>query len=199
MSVWNNIVEFTQEVRRNHTLLALVVLTSAVEILGFSHMVLLPSLARDVFQVGSDGLGVMNATRALGGIIAVLTLISFGDRPRKGLTYMIVLILFGGGLMLLGNVSIFIIALIAIMLISGMMTLSDVLSQSMIQITVPNELRGRAMGSWVFAVGTAPLGQLQVGGLASALGVAFALTTNGVLLAVLAVGCLAFLPRLRRL
>ena len=101
--------------------------------------------------------------------------------------------------MFLGNVSTFLLALMAIMLISGMATLSDVLSQSMIQISVPNELRGRAMGAWVFAVGTAPIGQLQIGGLASAMGVAFALTTNGVLLIVLAVGCFSLVPRLRRL
>ena len=198
-SVWRNIAELTQEVRHNPTLLALVVLTAAVEVLGFSHMVLLPSLARDILHVGSEGLGVMNALRALGGIIAVLVLSSFGDRPRKGFSYLIVLVLFGGGLVLLGNASTFPVAIVAVVLISGMATLSDVFSQSMIQLTVPDELRGRAMGSWVLAVGTAPLGQLQIGGLASALGVTFALMTNGVMLAVLAVGCFALLPRLRRL
>ena len=198
-SLWRDVGEFMQEARRNPTLLALVVLTASVEILGFSHQVLLPSLAKDILHVGSAGLGIMHAFRSLGGIIAVLILSSLGDRPRKGLSYMIVLLLFGGGLVLLGNVSTFLMALAAVMLISGMATLSDVFSQSMIQITVPNELRGRAMGSWVLAIGTAPVGQLQIAGLASALGVAFALVTNGLALAVLAVGCFALLPRLRRL
>ena len=198
-SVWQDVVEFTQEVRRNTTLLAIIVLTAAVEILGFSHQVLLPSLARDVLHVGSDGLGIMNAFRSLGGIIAVLVLLPFGDRPRKGLSYMIALLLFGGGLAILGNVSTFFGVLAAIMLINGMATLSDVFSQSMIQIAVPDRLRGRAMGGWVLAVGTAPVGQLQIGGLASAFGVAFALTVNGLALTLLAVGCFALLPRLRRL
>jgi hypothetical protein len=100
---------------------------------------------------------------------------------------------------LLGNASTFLLALIAVMIISGTATLSDVFSQSIMQTAVPNALRGRAMGAWVFAVGTAPLGQLQIGWLASTLGVGFALSTNGVGLAVLAIGCFALLPRLYRL
>jgi len=199
ISVWQNMAEFTREIRRNSNLRALVVLTAAVEILGFSHQVLLPSLARDVLQVGSDGFGLIHAARALGGIIAVLLLSSFGDRFRKGLSFMIVLLLFGGALVLLGNASTFLLALIAVMIISGTATLSDVFSQSIMQTAVPNALRGRAMGAWVFAVGTAPLGQLQIGWLASTLGVGFALSTNGVGLAVLAIGCFALLPRLYRL
>ncbi len=198
-SVWQNVVEFTREVRHNTTLLALILLTAAVEVLGFSHQALMPSLARDVLHMGSEGLGIMNAFRALGGIIAVLVLAPFGDRPPKGLSYMIVLLLFGAGLVVLGNVSTFLGVLAAIMLISGMATLSDVFSQSMMQITVSDRLRGRAMGAWVLAVGTAPVGQLQIGGLASALGVAFALSANGLVLTLFAVGCFALLPQLRRL
>ncbi|MDA0988715.1 MAG: MFS transporter [Chloroflexi bacterium] len=198
-SLWRSMAEFVKEIRDNPNLLALVMLTAAVEILGFSHQVLLPSLARDVLHVGSDGLGVMNAVRALGGIIAVLIVSSFGDRPRKGLSFLTVLLVFGGGLVFLGNVSTFLPALFAVMLISGMATLSDVYSQSMMQTAVPNALRGRAMGAWVFAVGTAPVGQLQIGWLASALGLSVAISANGVVLAALAVGCYALLPRLRRL
>jgi MFS family permease len=198
-SVWRDVAELGRELRGNRALLTLVVTTAAVEVLGFSHQVLLPSLARDVLQVGPEGLGVMNAFRSVGGMVALLVLLAVRDPSRKGALFCTVMLLFGVGLVLLGNVSTFVVALVAIALVNGMAALSDVLSQGLVQTVVSEELRGRALGSWLLAVGTSPLGQLQMGALASALGVAFALTANGVALVGLAIGCLALAPRLRRL
>jgi hypothetical protein len=170
-----------------------------VEILGFSHQVLLPVIARDVLDVGAEGLGLMNALRSIGGITAILALSSLGEVRRKGLLYLAVLHIFGISLLFLGVADTFSPAILAIIVINGMGALSDILSQSLVQTVVPNELRGRAMGSWVLAVGLGPVGHLQIGALASALGVGFALTAHGAGLVALAVGALALFPRLRRL
>ena len=72
-------------------------------------------------------------------------------------------------------------------------------AQSLMQLNVPNELRGRAMGSWVLAIGTAPVGHIQIGGLATLVGVASALIFNGVGLVALAATTAIFSARLRRL
>ena len=90
-------------------------------------------------------------------------------------------------------------AILAITLVNGLAALSDILSQSLVQSVVPNEFRGRAMGSWTLAVGMGPLGHVQIGALAAAFGVTFALATHGVGLLILAAGSLALFPRLRRL
>ncbi len=197
--MWHGMTELGREIRGNPALLTLVVTTAAVEVVGFSHQVLLPTLARDVLHVGSEGLGIMNAFRSVGGMAALLVLLALRDPPRKGVMFCIVLLLFGVGLVLLGHVSTFVMTLGIIAFVNGMGALADVLSQILVQTAVSDELRGRAMGSWVLAVGTGALGHLQVGALASVLGVAFALTANGVVLAGLAIGCLALVPRLRRL
>ena len=170
-----------------------------MEILGFSHQVLLPVLARDVLEVGAEGLGLMNALRSLGGIAAILALSSLGEVRRKGLLYLVVLHVFGISLLFLGVSNTFYFAILAIIVINGMAALSDILSQSLVQTVVPDELRGRAMGSWVLAVGLGPMGSLQIGGLASAFGVSMALLAHGTGLIVLAVGSLAFFPKLRKL
>ena len=75
--------------------------------------------------------------------------------------------------------------------------LSDLLSQSMMQLSVPPHLRGRAGGAWVVAIGLAPLGQLQIGGLASLFGVSIALGSSGLALVVLASVAALLLPRMR--
>jgi hypothetical protein len=55
------------------------------------------------------------------------------------------------------------------------------------------------MGSWTVAVGTAPLGHLQIGYLANLSGSRIALLVNGVGLATLALVMAVIMPRLRKL
>ena len=197
--VWGNLKRFGIEMRRNSTLTTLVVLTAMVEFVGFSSQVLMPSLAKDVLEVGPEGLGVMSAFRSVGGIVALVIVGIVGDQRRKGLAYLIVLAVFGAALFLLGLASNFVVVIFVITIVSGMMAMSDIYSQSIMQVVVPNELRGRAMGAWVLATGTASLGNLQVGALASAFTIGIALGVNGVALIALATLSLVFLPKLRRL
>src|SRR5262249_12690414 len=60
-SVWLAVVDFITSVGRDRTLLLLMILTAAAEILGFSHQALLPSLAPDVLPVRPEGLGALHA------------------------------------------------------------------------------------------------------------------------------------------
>ena len=197
--LWQNLKELGVEIRRNNTLLVLLVLSASVEILGFSHQVLLPVLARDVLNVGAEGLGIMNALRSVGGIAAILVLSSLGEVQRKGLMYLVALHLFGASLFFLGLATTFYFAILAIIAINGTAALSDILSQSLVQTVVPDELRGRAMGSWVLAVGLGPAGHLQIGLLASVLTVSLALMIHGIGLLAFAAGAFVIFPRLRRL
>lgn len=76
---------------------------------------------------------------------------------------------------------------------------ADILRHTLLQMNVPNEQRGRAMGVRVVCIGSAPLGQLEMGYLAGLAGSPIALLANG---EVLSAGVLAMdvvLPRLRRI
>jgi hypothetical protein len=77
--------------------------------------------------------------------------------------------------------------------------LADLFAQSLLQLSVPRHLRGRAGGAWVVAIGLAPLGQMQIGALASAFGVSIGFAASGLALALLAVATAVFAPRARRL
>jgi hypothetical protein len=197
--VWDNLKEFGVELRLNGMLRVLVVLVAVVEIFGFTSMGLMPSLARDVLDVGADGLGILNALSSAGGILGIVVLSSFGDFRRKGLAFIAVIHVMGAGLILLGFADSFIMATMVILVINAMMALSDILSQSIMQIIVRNDLRGRSMGAWAVAVGLGPLGNLQSGALASILGVGIALSLNGFALILIAVITLIAIPKLRKL
>jgi len=77
--------------------------------------------------------------------------------------------------------------------------LADLLAQSLLQLSMPDHLRGRAGGAWVVAIGLAPLGQLQIGALASLVGVSIAFGASGLALVLLAGSTALLVPRVRRL
>ena len=131
--------------------------------------------------------------------MGLAVLAALGEFRRKGMAFLIAIHVFGGALVLLAYAPSLAAVILVLAVISAAAALSDVLSQSLMQLNVPNDLRGRAMGSWILAIGTAPVGHVQIGGLATLLGVAFALTFNGLGLVVLAATTVVFSTRLRRL
>lgn len=193
-----NLQEYVAELRRNRILLLLVAVTAAVEVFGLSFITALPELATARLAAGADGLGLLHAARAFGGIVAGLALaLTGGMRERRGVVYLWVIIGLGGGLLSLSAESPLAVTLAAVFLVAGLAAASDVLTQSMMQVSVDNALRGRAMGVWVLAVGFGPLGHLEIGLLAEQTGVAGALFVNGLVLLALG-GLLAVAaPRLR--
>ena len=74
----------------------------------------------------------------------------------------------------------------------------DVLVQTMLQQCVADHLRGRAMGAWVLALGAGPVGHLQVGALAGAIGAGLTLSVNGVVMIALALIAAAAAPAVRK-
>jgi MFS family permease len=198
-SVWENVKGYFREARHNPSLLMLMCITAFIEMLGFSHQVLLPSLARDVLNAGPQGLGLMTGLSSVGGILGLVIISLLGEVRRKGLLLLGVIHVFGASIALLAMAGNLVTALVILVVTNAMMALADTLSQSLMQLVVPNELRGRAMGSWVLAIGMGPVGHLGLGGLASALGVAFALSFSGLGLVGIGVLSVILLPRVRRL
>ena len=192
-----NLREFLDEVRLNRVLSMLVIVTASVEVFGFSFSTTLPELATARFQFGAEGLGMMQAVRALGGLTASLAMSAIPELKRRGVAYLAVVYVFGGSLLLLSVSQNFSLALIALLIVAGMAAASDILTQSMMQLSVPNKLRGRAMGAWVLAIGFAPIGHLEMGLLAVSLGVQNALMINGALLIGLGIVATLAVPRLR--
>ncbi len=198
-SVLNNLKEFAVEVRTNPSLALLVLLTGGIEILGFSTMALMPSIARDVLGLGADGLGLIQSVGAVGGMGAVVVLALAGEIRRRGLVFLVTLVVFGAGLVWLGQSSSLLMVLAAIVVVNATMAITDVLSQGLMQSVVPNEQRGRAAGAWQVAVGFGPFGNLQTGYIAGFAGLSVALTLNGGLLFGLAGLSLIFAKGLRKL
>ena len=196
---WSGFSEYAGEIKRNRTLALLIFLTASVEVLGFSFQALLPSIARDRLDTGAGGLGFLNAMTAVGGLASVAFVTLRGDLEHKGIAFLIVLQAFGLAMIALGQGGTVLLAGAACLAVASLAALSDLLTQSLVQAAVPNELRGRAMGSWSLAIGIGPVGTLQIGAVAATLGITVALTANGLVLLALGVASLVVSKRLRQL
>jgi MFS family permease len=198
-SMWHNVVAYGQELRRNRLMQSLMLSTAGAELLGFSHGVLLPILAKDVLHSGATGLGMLTAARSLGGVLGSGLLTALQPARHRGALLLATLVLFGSGQVLLAHAPYFWLAVVCVIFVSIMAAATDILHMALLQHSVANEQRGRAMGAWVVGSGAAPVGHLEIGYLAAVAGARLALLCNGLALIVLA-GVLALcLPRLRRL
>jgi MFS family permease len=202
-SLWQSVTEFLTAIRRDRSLLVLMALTAGAEILGFAHQVVLPSLARDVLHTGPEGLGLLNAARSVGGILGLAAAaVTRGAARGSGALFLLVIGAFGASLIVVGAAPALVGlggVVVVLIVANAAGALADLLAQSLLQLSVPAHLRGRAGGAWVLAIGLAPLGQLQLGALASLFGVGAALGASGFALVALAVGSALLFPRVRRL
>jgi MFS family permease len=169
----------------------------ACEIFAFSHMSALPIFAQNVLASGAEGLGTLNAAVAIGGAVAValLSLLPGGGRRQPLLAA--IFVLYGLSILVFAATRDLTVAA-GVLLVTGFCAAAfDVLQQTLIQMAVPDEQRGRAVGVWVLSIGSAPIGHLEMGILAGALGAPAALLINGALTLVAAAVLLARAPDYR--
>ena len=146
---------------------------------GMNFTVVIPALARDVLGTDASGYGFLMTASGVGSLIAAAWLAVSGGMPRVGR-------LVGGAIalglaeVLLAASNLFSVSLLLMVIVGfGAITMAAT-ANTMIQLNVPDALRGRAMSVYttVFA-GTTPIGGLLFGWLASAAGVALASRSGG--------------------
>jgi MFS family permease len=198
-SIWKNMVEGIQIVRQNRIVLALMVMAATCEMFGFSFAVLVPVFARDVLDVGAVGMGMINAFRSGGGLIAGLTLASLGDFKHKGKLLMAMYMGFGIGLILFANAPDYALALLFIGIVGISAAGHDAMSQTLLQLNVEEDQRGRAMGIWQLSIGFGVIGSMTLGTLAEAYGAPLAQSVFGGLMVVTVALLYLTVPKLREL
>lgn len=197
-SVLQNTVEGFKVMAGLPVVATLLGLAIFVEILAFSYMAVLPSLARDALEVDARGLGLLVTMAGLGSFLGTVLLAALGDYRRKGLLILGAMLIYGVALIGFGSSGLFGLSLVLIAGVGMMAGIFDALQWTLLQANVPDRMRGRAVGAWVFAIGFGWVGQLEVGAVGEAIGVGAALMLNGALVAIAAALWFAFAARLRR-
>lgn len=169
----------------------------ACEVFAFSYGSALPMIARDVLMAGPEGLGTLNAAVSLGGTVALALLSAMAGRVRREPLLGAIFVAYGISLLVLAETRDLAVAAVVLVVTGLCAGAFDVLQQTLIQLAVPEEQRGRAVGIWVLGVGSAPVGYLEMGALIGALGAPGALLINGTLALASAATLLARSPEYR--
>jgi MFS family permease len=146
---------------------------------------LLPIFAKDILQVGAQGLGFLASASAVGAVLAGLVMARLGILKRQGLIVIVSVAVFGAGTIAFGLSRVFWFSLVMLAVTGAADTVSTILRQTIRQLATPNNLRGRMTSvNMIFFMGGPQLGELEAGTVASLFGAPVSVVTGGI-------GCLA--------
>ncbi len=169
-----------------YTLIVFVAITS---FFGFPYITFLPVFARDILKIGATGLGVLMGFAGAGAFIGAISLAIRGDFQRKGVLFAAAGIIFSSALLILSFSTNTWLSCAMLFLIGWGAIGQIATANSLLQLTVPDMLRGRVMSAFTLMfLGMATIGNLAVGSLAyyvgtpTAVGIAAKLCLLGTIL-----------------
>lgn len=142
---------------------------------------LLPVFARDILQVGAQGLGLLAAGMGIG---AAITAVWFSFRPMKtnvGIKMLVAVVVFGAAILTFGLSRWFWLSFAALMIAGCADMVSVYVRSSLIQLHTPDAMRGRVSAVSQLTISASnELGEAESGLLASLLGPVGAVVFGGV-------------------
>jgi predicted MFS family arabinose efflux permease len=152
-----------------------VILSSIVAAYTFAVFVVtyqsfLPVFAKEVLQVGPEGLGILMAAPGLGGIASLSFLASVGERWNRAMLLWVMTTTTPVFLMLFCASPIFWFSVVLLALVGAGQVSFRTISRVIIQIEAPRHLMGRVMSVFNLDQGMRSVGALVMGAFATAFG-----------------------------
>ena len=184
-------------IRKSEPIVGVLLISALMNILVFPFQQLLPVFARDVLGVDAVGLGALGAAAGIGSLVGAIAIASTGRVPRSCALFWI-----GSCVMSLSVVGFALstawVWALALVALSGLGSAAFASLQSTIVLGhASDQLRGRAMGALTLAIGSAPLGTLEIGAVSVWLGTPLAVALNAGACAALVCVVAMRLPRFR--
>ncbi len=188
VSPLEHMLEGFRFVNRTAPIRALLLLLGLVSLVGMPYVVLMPIFADKILHGGARGLGILMGATGVGALLGALTL-AFRSGV-KGLARWVAWCSagFGASLVVFSLSHRFWVSVILLLPVGYTIMLQMASSNTLIQVMVPDALRGRVMAVYsMMFMGMAPIGALLGGALAERLGAQMTVAIGG--LASLAGAC----------
>jgi MFS family permease len=189
-SSFKRMVEGVQYVRKDATIAMLLLLISVVSIFAYPYAVLMPIFADSVLNVGTDGYGLLMAFSGIGSLLGAISLTVQSGKleTNRGRIVKIGAIGLPVFLALFAVSQNYLLSLAMLIGVGWTMISINATINTIIQTSVPDALRGRINGLYMFLfVGMAPAGNLQAGLLADHFGAPAAVFIGALISGVVAV------------
>ena len=191
-------IEGLQYVGRNRLVLGAVTLDLFAVLLG-GVTAMLPIYARDILEVGVQGLGPLRAAPAVG---ATLTAIYFSFRPIRtnvGAKMLAAVVVFGAATAVFGISAWYPLSLAMLALLGAADMFSVYIRHSLIQLHTPDPMRGRVSAASTLAISASnELGETRSGFTAALIGPVTATVAGGIAAILVTLIWARWFPELRR-
>jgi len=180
--------------------LALMTLAYVPRVFAVPYQTLMPVFQKDVLKVGPEGLGLLMAAPGVGAVIAVLTMASLGNRIRRQGQFLLAsIIVLGFFLIVFSQITYFPLALLSLVILGSFQMFFLASTATILQMIVPDQLRGRVLSLYMLDRGFMPLGAMFAGTSAHFIGAPFTVMIMGTIVIILT-GLVAWrIPAIRTL
>lgn len=160
---------------------------------------LLPIFAKDIFNIGPQGLGLLYSAPAIGSTIAGLVLASIHKISNQGLWILGGVLLYGGATIAFGFSSSFTVAVVFLCLVGIGDMISTVIRSTIRQLLTPDHLKGRMIAvNTIFVQGGPMAGEAEAGFVAQLFGAPFSVISGGIITVALTLFIAWKVPKLRK-
>ncbi|MBT3604609.1 MAG: MFS transporter [Candidatus Latescibacteria bacterium] len=209
---WQLMTEGVRYVTKNQAIMGDLLITVAMNFLTFPFQTLLPVFARDILHEGPFELGLLGACNGIGAFFGLLIVNKVRHNFSRGWIFAIGSICQSVALLGFAIVSTFPLSYaladstVKLAFPLGLLTLViaglgqsafGVMQSAIVLLAARDDMRDRAMGTVVLAIGTGPFGRLQIGALAESFGAPLALGLQTSVAIVAIIGVLIALPGFR--
>lgn len=194
-----NMMEGVNFIRHNELYYTLMGMTFFNSVFGMSYLILMPVFARDILSVGSEGFGFLQSAGGAGALCGVLLVAYFGQARGKGKQAISGALAFGALLIVFAYSTSYALSLAMACLLGVASQFYMTTIHAILQVNLPDQLRGRVMGIHGLAWELMPVGGMIGGVIAEVSGAPAAVAFGGVMVAGMALAVTIFLPSIRRL
>jgi MFS family permease len=167
-------------VRRNPIILSAITLDMFAVLLGGA-TALLPVFAKDILQVGPEGLGWLRAAPSLGAVLMAVLLAHLPPFSRAGMTLLWSVAGFGAATIVFGLSTSFLLSLLMLAILGALDNVSVVIRHTLVLLHTPDEMRGRVSSvNNVFIGASNELGAFESGVAAALVGPVLAVAGGGI-------------------
>jgi MFS family permease len=185
--------------RKTKIILAAITLDMVAVLLGGA-TALMPVFAKDILQVGPEGLGLLRAAPSVGAVLMAVTLAHLPPFRQAGKTLLWAVVGFGLATIVFGLSNFFWLSLLMLALLGALDNISVVIRGTLLLVYTPDEMRGRigAVNS-VFIGMSNELGGFESGLAARLLGPVLAVVLGGIGTILVVLGVAYVWPEIRQL
>jgi MFS family permease len=167
---------------------------------GMSMMTLMPAWAVKVLNGDVTTNGLLVSARGLGALIGALAVAALASRRIKGVLWTVGSLVFPLSMIIFSFTKWLPLSMLALVITGATMILNVNNANAIVQAHSPDHLRGRVMSIYVLIFfGSAPIGSLYLGSLATWIGEANAVLASGIFLMVLSFLVYWRIPGIRKM